>query len=76
MSRPDSIHNMAIGNYTSDSSHMIIKKIGTTALYAKRRLFVNRIQQMTPQTQQRTKYLIAQFCALSTYEEGFMKLLN
>jgi hypothetical protein len=75
-SSPDSIHNLAIGNNTSDSSHMIIMKIGTVASYAKRRLFLNCIQQIAPQTKQRTKDLIAQLRTLSTYEGGCMKLLN
>jgi hypothetical protein len=30
-SRPDSIHNLAIGNNTSDLSHMMIMKTGTDA---------------------------------------------
>ena len=50
-SRPDSIHNLAIGNNTLDLYHMIIMKIGTAVSYAKRRLFLNHIQQMAPQTQ-------------------------
>jgi hypothetical protein len=51
LSRPDSIHNLAIGNNTLDLYHMIIMKIGTAVSYAKRRLFLNHIQQMAPQTQ-------------------------
>jgi hypothetical protein len=47
-SRPDSIHNLAIGNNSSDLSHMMIMKIGTAASYAKRRLFLDHIQQMAP----------------------------
>jgi hypothetical protein len=76
LSRPDSIYNLAIGNNTSDLSHMMIIKIGTAASYAKRRLFLNCIQQMAPQTQQRTRDLIEQLCKLSSYEGGCMKLLN
>jgi hypothetical protein len=49
-SRPDSIHNLAIGNNTSDLNHMKIMKIGTVTSYAKKRLFLNCIQQMAPQT--------------------------
>jgi hypothetical protein len=64
LSRPDSIHNLAIGNNTSDSSHMMIINIGTDASYAKRRLSLNHIQQMAPQTQQRTRDLIAQFVSI------------
>jgi hypothetical protein len=52
LSRPDSIHNLAIGNNSSDLSHVMIMKIGTAASNAKRRLFLNRIQQMATQTQQ------------------------
>jgi hypothetical protein len=69
-SRPDSIYNLAIGNNKSDFSHSIVMKIGTAPLYAKKTLFFNRIQQMALQTQQHTWDLIAQFCPLSTYEEG------
>ncbi len=58
-SRPDSIHNLAIGNNSSDLSQMMIMKIGTAASYAKRRLFLNCKQQMAPQTQQRTRDLVA-----------------
>ncbi len=76
LSRPDSIHNLAIGYNTSDLNHMMIMKIGIAASYAKRRLFLNHLQQMAPQTQQRTRDLIAQLCTLSTYEGGCMKLLN
>jgi hypothetical protein len=75
-SRPDSIHNLAIGNNTSDIIHGMIMKIWTAASYVKRRLFLNHIQQMAPQTQQRTRDLIAQLCTLSTMREGCMKLLN
>jgi hypothetical protein len=75
-SRPVSIHNLAIGNNTSDLSHMMIMIIGTVASYSKRRLFLYRIQQMAPQTKQRTSDLIAQLCTLSTCEVGCMKLLN
>jgi hypothetical protein len=50
LSRPDSIHNLASENNTSDLSHMIIMKIGTVASYAQRRLFLNCVQQMAPQT--------------------------
>ena len=50
LSRPDSIHNLASENNTSDLSHMMIMKIGTVASYAKRRLFLNQIQKMAPQT--------------------------
>ncbi len=32
-SRPDSIHNLAIGNNTSDLCHMMIMKIGIVASY-------------------------------------------
>ncbi len=54
-SRPDFMHILTIGNNTSDLYHMMIMKIGTAASYAKRRLFLNPIQQMAPQTQQRPK---------------------
>jgi hypothetical protein len=49
-SRPDSIHNLAIEYNTSDLGHMMIMKIGTVASYAKRRLILNHIQLMVPQT--------------------------
>ncbi len=75
-SRPESIHNLDIGNNTSDLRHMMKMKIGTAALYAKRRLFLNHIQLMALQTQQRTRDLIAQLCTLSTYKGGCMKLFN
>jgi hypothetical protein len=74
--RHDSIQNLAIGNNTSDLNHMMIMNIGIAASYAKRRLFPNRIQQMAPQTQQRTRDYVAQLCTLSTYKGGCMKLLN
>jgi hypothetical protein len=50
LSRPYSIHSLAIQNNTLDLSHMMIMKIGTVAIYARRRLFLNCIQQMAPQT--------------------------
>ncbi len=77
LSRPDSIHNLAIGNNTSVLNHMMIIKIRTAASYAKRRLFLNHIQQMAPQTQQRTRDLITQLCTfVNIWEGGCMKLLS
>jgi hypothetical protein len=76
LSRPDSIHNLAIGKNVSDLSHIMIMKIGTALSYAKRRLFLNQIHQMAPLTQQQTRDLIAQLCLLSTCEGGYLKLLN
>jgi hypothetical protein len=46
LSKPDSMHNLAIGNNISDLSHIMIMKIGTAPSYAKKKLFLNRIQQM------------------------------
>ncbi len=70
LSRHDSIHSLAIRNNTSDLSHMVIMKNGTVASYTKRKLSLNHLQQMAPQTQQQSRDLIAQMCTLSTYEGG------
>jgi hypothetical protein len=67
---------MDIGNNTSDLSNNMIMKIGTAPSYAKRRLFLNRIQQMAPQTQQQTRDLIAQLRPLSTNEGRCLKWFN
>jgi hypothetical protein len=40
LSRPDSIHNLVIGNNISNSSHAMTMKIGTAPSYAKSRLFL------------------------------------
>jgi hypothetical protein len=76
LSRPDCIHNFAMGKITSDLNNMMRMNIGTAASYTKRRLFMNHIQRMAPQTQQNTRDSTAKLCTLSTYEGGCMKLLN
>ncbi len=76
LSRPDSIHNLAIGNDVSGLSHIMIMKIGTAPSYAKRRFFLNHMHQMAPQTQPQTRDLIAHLCPLSPNAGGGLKLLN
>ncbi len=75
-SRPDSIHNLAIRNNTLYLYIIMMMKIGTVASYAKRKLFLNHIQQMAPKTQQRTRDLIAQLCTLSSYERGVYEIVE